>query len=326
MVDVLKEPGFLEYIGESVVVLGHHNADPDAVGAAQGIRELVERLKPDTYVEVVMPDDISRLSMKIIQELGLDVAEKSPAQYESIVMVDSGGINQLGEWEKTVKSHTGVKILIDHHTLEDDLSKHLDLLIHDDEASSTCELVFRVFQDYNLVPTVKTSKALLAGIVFDTKYLSLGDSRTFQTVSNLLQNIGDISEVRSMLFQENDVSERIARLKTAQRLELHRFGDWVVVFSEVGSFHASGARALISLGADLSVVMGSENDELRASLRSTQPFFTGTEVHLGELVSEVSEMFGGAGSGHPTAAGFNGSGEIIEFKKALLDKITEKIG
>jgi len=49
-----------------------------------------------------------------------------------------------------------------------------------------------------------------------------------------------------------------------------------------------------------------------------------TDLHLGELVSEISEQFTGFGSGHPTAAGFNGSGQVIEFKKALLDKIKEK--
>ena len=325
MVDILQEPGFIEYIGEKVVVLGHHNADPDAVGAAQGIRELVERLKPDVFVEVVMPDDISRLSMNIIDGLGLDIVEKTSNQFDTFVIVDSGGLNQLGEWGQTVQLIDGVKILIDHHTLEDELSKSLDLIIHDELASSTCELVYRLFEDYHLIPTDKTSKALLAGIIFDTKYLSLGSSQTFEAVSKLLLNIGDISEVRSLLSQENDVSERIARLKTAQRLELHRFGDWVIALSEVGSFHASGARALVSLGADLAIVLGSDKDELRVCLRSSQSFYNNTGLHLGELVSGISGEFCGTGSGHPTAAGFKGSGQVIEFKKAVLDEIKEKI-
>ena len=325
MVDILQEPGLIEYIGEKVVILGHHNADPDAIGAAQGIRELVERLKPDVFVEVVMPDDISRLSMNIIDGLGLDIVENTQAQFDTIVIVDSGGLNQLGAWRETINSHNGVKILIDHHTLEDEISKKLDLLLHDESVSSTCELVFRLFEDYHLTPTDKTSKALLVGIIFDTKYLSLGDSQTFQTVSKLLQNLGDISEVRAMLYQENDVSERIARLKTAQRTELHRIGDWVVAFSEVGSFQASGARALISLGADLAIVVGEEKDELRASLRSTQRFFDKSGVHLGELVSGYAEIFGGSGSGHPTAAGYNGSGVFGDFKKGVLRMISKRI-
>jgi len=325
VVDILQEPGFIEYIGEKVVVLGHRNADPDAVGSAQGIRELLERLKPDLFVEVVMPDDISRLSMNLIDGLGLDIVEKTQAQFDTVVIVDTGGLNQLGEWGETINSHNGVKILIDHHTLEDELSKSLDLIIHDESASSTCELVYRLYADYYLTPTDKTSKALLAGIIFDTKYLSIGDSQTFQTVAKLLQNIGDISEVRSMFYQENDVSERIARLKTAQRLELHRFGDWIVVFSEVGSFQASGARALISLGADIAIVVGEEKDGLRASLRSTQGFFDTSEVHLGELVSGYAELFGGSGSGHPTAAGYNGMGSYDDFKKGLLSMIPKRI-
>ena len=324
-VDVLQEPGFLEYIGDRVVVLGHNNADPDAVGAAQGVRELVEKLKPNVIVEVVMPDDISRLSMNIIEELGLDIKENSSSQFDTVIVVDSSGLNQLGEWDQKINKNGRVTILIDHHTLEDESSRNFDLLIHDDTASSTCELVYRLYEKYDLVPTIRTSRALLAGILFDSKFLSIGSSQTFQVVSDLLENIGDISEVRSMLYLKADVSERIARLKTSQRSEIYHVGDYVVVFSEVGSFQASGARALIALGADLAIVIGSEKYELRASLRSSQSFFDQTDLHLGELVSEISEQFTGFGSGHPTAAGFNGSGQVIEFKKALLDKIKEKI-
>ena len=322
----MQEPGFIEYIGDRIVVIGHHNADPDAIGAAQGVRELVKRLKPDAHVEVLMPDDISRLSMNLIEKLGLDVSEDASTGFDTIIIVDSGGLNQLGEWEGIINSHSSVKILIDHHTLEDELSKIMDLIIHDESTSSTCELVFRLYEDHSLIPSDKTSKALLAGIIFDTKYLSIGDSQTFETVSKLLQMIGDISEVRSMMYQENDVSERIARLKTAQRVELHHIGNWVIAISEVGSYQASGARALISLGADLSIVVGEEKDGLRASLRSTQGFFDASGIHLGELVSDYAELFGGSGSGHPTAAGYNGAGEYSDIKRELLSLISKRIG
>jgi phosphoesterase RecJ-like protein len=321
----MQEPGFVDYIGDSVVVIGHHNADPDAVGAAQGISELVERLKPGTLVEIVMHEDISSLSMKIIDELGLDVREKTSKVFDTVIVVDSGGLNQLSDWEKAIKADNIVTILIDHHTKDDNISGQVDLLIHDEAASATCEMVYRLYEKYSLTPSLVTSKAMLAGILFDTKYLSLGNSETFKTVSRLLENIGDISEVRLMLQVETDVSERIARLKMAQRSELHRIGDWLIVFSEVGSYQASGARALISLGADIAVVIGSDKDELRASIRSTQALFDETGLHLGELLMQISAEFGGAGSGHPTAAGYNGLGSLAEFKKMLLNKISRKI-
>jgi nanoRNase/pAp phosphatase (c-di-AMP/oligoRNAs hydrolase) len=321
----LQEPRFIEYLGEQVVVLGHHNADPDAVGAAQGVKELVEILKQDIFAEIVMPEDISSLSMKIINELELDVKEVSSKDYDTLIVVDSGGLNQLGKWKEKIEVYKGVKILIDHHTLDDQFSNQFDLIIHDEDASSTCELVYRLYEKFNTIPTIKTSKALLAGITYDTKYLSLGSSMTFKIISRLLENVGDISDIRSMLQIESKASERIARLKIAQRSELHRIKEWVVVFSEVGSFHASGARALISLGADLAIVIGLDHNEVRASFRSTQSFHTRTDIHLGRFALEIGQDFNGSGSGHPTAAGFNGNVSIEEFKEVLLRKITEKI-
>lgn len=322
----MQEPSFIEYIGESVVILGHHNADPDAVGAAQGVKELIENLKPDANIHVVMPDDISRLSMQIIASLGLTVSENYSGAFDTIVAVDSGGLNQLGEWGEVIKAHQQVIVVIDHHTLDDELSHCTDLLIHDDEASSASELVYRLYEQYAVTPSIKTAKALLAGVVFDTKFFSIGTSKTYEKVSGLLAYIGDLSQIMSLFKTETDVSERIARIKTAKRAEIHRIQEYVVVFSEVGSYQASGARALISLGADLAIVVGEEKNGLRASLRSTQGFFDTSGVHLGKLVSGYSDVFGGSGSGHPTAAGYNGISSYDDFKRELLKFLSDQIG
>jgi len=321
----LQEPGFIEYIGESVVVIGHHNADPDSIGAAQGVKELIGQLKPDTDVQVVMPDDISRLSRQIIELLELEISEGYSGVFDTIVIVDSGGLNQLGEWGEIIKAHNQVVIVIDHHTLDDELSQCTDLLIHDDRASSASELVSILYHQYGVTPSVNTSKALLAGIVFDTKFFSIGSAKTYETVSILLSNIGDLSQVMTLFQTETEISERIARIKTAQRSEIHRINDYIIAFSEVGSYQASGARALISLGADLAIVVGEEKTGLRASLRSTQGFFDTSRVHLGELVSEYSNAFSGSGSGHPTAAGYNGVGDYDDFKRELLKILSERL-
>ena len=325
MLSDLREPGFIEYIGKSVVVLGHHNADPDAMGSAQGVKELVEQLKPDTIVEIVMPDDISKLSTKLIQELGLDIHEDSSIDFDTIVVVDAGGLNQLGDWATIIQEKKQVVVLIDHHILDEQLASQVDLLIHNEEASSTCELVYRLYVKTGITPSVKTSSALLAGIAFDTRFFSLGKSDTFRAVSDLLQNIGDVSEIREIMQSDTDASEKIARLKAGQRAQIHQVKEWIIAFSELSSYQASGARALIQLGADLAIVIGEEKKETRASLRSTQSFHNVTHIHLGELISEFSAENGGMGSGHPTAAGYNGVISHVILRQKLLKNIIEQI-
>jgi bifunctional oligoribonuclease and PAP phosphatase NrnA len=321
----LQKSRLIEHIGESVLVIGHHNADPDALGAAVGVKELVSHLKPQTIVQIVMPKDISKTSQLLINELGLEVFEEATLEPDSLVIVDSGGLNQLGAWESVILKKDFVITLIDHHVLDVNLVKLVDLLIHNENASSTCELVYNLFENYGVTPSVETSKALLAGLMFDTKFFSIGDRRAFETASKLLSNIGDVSEVRSLLNVERDISEKIARIKTAQRSTIHLLNEWLVVISKIGSFQASGARALVSLGADLAIVSGSNLEGLRGSLRSTNHFYNETGIHLGEILLELSTGSDGTGSGHPTAAGYNGPISFDEFNEIILGKLKEKI-
>ncbi|MFC1802415.1 bifunctional oligoribonuclease/PAP phosphatase NrnA [Thermoproteota archaeon] len=320
------EPGFIEYIGERVAIVSHHNADPDAIGSAQGVKELIERLKTKSKVSIVMPADISKLSMRLISQLGLDVDKTSIDSFDTVVIVDSGNMNQLGSWEKKINEGEYVVVLIDHHISNEAMQKRVDLLIHDDNVTSTSELVYRLFQDYQLDPSEVTSKALLAGISFDSKYFSIGKHETFNTAAMLLKQIGDISEIRNLLIAESVPSERIARIKAAQRAEIIQIHGWIIAFSNISSFNASGARGLVSLGADLAVVICFEKDDFRASLRSTQRFYDETGIHLGELVSELSHHLSGSGNGHPTAAGFNGVGSATDLKNTLVASLKGKLG
>jgi nanoRNase/pAp phosphatase (c-di-AMP/oligoRNAs hydrolase) len=120
-------------------------------------------------------------------------------------------------------------------------------------------------------------------------------------------------------------SEKIARLRAGQRAEVEFVGDWVLAFSHLGSFQSSGARALLSMGADVAVVVGEDKGMLRASFRSKNQFHRLTGIHLGEMVSIFASRFNGSGSGHPTAAGFNGKGSIEDFvkyvKKLFIDEL-----
>jgi nanoRNase/pAp phosphatase (c-di-AMP/oligoRNAs hydrolase) len=124
-----------------------------------------------------------------------------------------------------------------------------------------------------------------------------------------------------------DVSERLARLKAAQRLTIYRMDPWIVVTSNLGSFQSSAARGILNLGADVVIIAGNEKEELKASLRSTEEFYRNSGIHLGEDVTKpLSEPYKGAGGGHPTAAGINGFGEAEKFLVDAAEIIKAKLG
>jgi nanoRNase/pAp phosphatase (c-di-AMP/oligoRNAs hydrolase) len=95
----------------------------------------------------------------------------------------------------------------------------------------------------------------------------------------------------------------------------------------VGSFHASVARSLISLGAHLAIVGGEKEDRLTLSLRSTTEFFAGTNFHLGrDLATILGQTMNGAGGGHSTAAGATVQGKLDEVIKKSVELFREYLG
>jgi nanoRNase/pAp phosphatase (c-di-AMP/oligoRNAs hydrolase) len=315
----------MNYIKKNNVILGHHNGDPDALGAAQGIKELINILKPGSNTEIVFPEDISKLTYKIIKDLELDVKEEPSIKQDTIIIVDTGQLSQLGKWEKIIKKKDFSIVSIDHHIFNEEISQISDCYIHKPEFHSTSEIVYELFQEYKLTPSKITAMILLTGIAFDSKFFNIGDSKMFQKVSNLLKITGEISTISELMKTSPSISEKIARIKSAQRGKIHKIKNWIIVTSIISSYHASGARGLISLGADVAIVAGSKKEKLRASLRSTQNFYQETSINMGHIAKELGKLLNGEGSGHPTAAGFNGTGELEELTTKILDILREKL-
>jgi len=316
---------FRGVIDGKVIVLCHHNADPDALGAAQGVKELVKALTGSEPI-IVIPDDASVLSRNIASTLGIELYETTAQAADTYIVVDTGSLNQLGGWERPLKETDARIVFIDHHLPDSDMYELSTLYLVDPDASSASELVYRLYMHYDMKPSEITSIALLAGIAYDTKHFSIGGPETFQIISSLLEKVGNVSRIKELLSVPSKQSEKIARLKAGQRAEIEVVGDWVLAFSRLGSFQSSGARALLSMGADVAVVVGEDKGMLRASFRSKNQFHHLTGIHLGEVVGALASRFSGSGSGHPTAAGFNGEGDIEDFmgyvKKLFLDELS----
>jgi nanoRNase/pAp phosphatase (c-di-AMP/oligoRNAs hydrolase) len=315
---------FRDVIDGRVIVLCHHNADPDALGAAQGVKELVEALTGSEPI-IVIPDDASVLSRNIASMLGIELHETTAQEADTYIVVDTGSLSQLGGWEIPLKEADARIVFIDHHLPNSEMYELSNLYLVDPDASSASELVYKLYMHYGVTPTEITSTALLAGITYDTKHFSMGGTETFQIISSLLEEVGDVSKIKELLSVPHKQSEKIARLRAGQRAEIEIVGDWVLAFSRLSSFQSSGARALLSLGADAAVVVGEDKGMLRASFRSKNQFHRLTGVHLGEVAGTLASRFSGSGSGHPTAAGFNGEGDMEDFmeyvKKLFLDEL-----
>ena len=312
---------------ENILILCHQNADPDALGSAYALSQLISRKAPSKKVEVAAPEGVSRVGRQVLQHLPLSVTLSPTLDNADILMlVDTNTIIQLGEFGESVKNSSKPFVLIDHHAPNQETVKLATLSITDEEASSTCEIIYDLFEEANVEPDRNVALALFLGIAYDTRHFIIARSRTLQIVAKLLDAGLVVEEALPLLAIPLETSERVARLKAAQRLQRIKLREWIVAVSRVGSYQSSAARALLVLGADVAVVGGERKGKLKISLRATKRFFDGTGLHLGrDIAVPLGRLVGGMGGGHSTAAGVNGEGSLDEALKACLRLLREAV-
>ena len=310
-----------------VLLLCHHNADPDAIGAAFAFSSLLERLRPRMRIEIAAAEGPSRLSKHLLTVLPFKLSSNPQIENaDAIILLDTNTIQQLNNWAERVKTSKAPIIVIDHHASHPETEKLATLSVSDENASSTCEIVCRFFMDMNVRFTEAEAKALFLGIAFDTRHFILANSTTLKIVADLIDAGVNAREALALLSLPMEASERIARLKASRRVRLVKMGKWLVAFSHVGAFQASAARALISLGAHVAIVAGQRNEKLKISMRASQEFYRATNFHLGrDLAKPLGEHLRGMGGGHAVSAGANGVGEWEACFKRCVRLLKENL-
>ena len=310
-----------------VLLLCHHNSDPDAICSAYAMQFLIRKLRENVLVEIGAGSGISKLSKQIMKYIPITVnVNPSVGEAGALILLDTNTIQQLGTVAEEVRKTPAPIIVVDHHAPHPETERIARLVITQEKAASTCEMVYNFYKEVDIKPDLNVAKALFLGIAFDTRHFLLANSSTFQTVVEL-GNLGvNTQEVLPTLSLPMESSERVARFKACQRAKLLKMGDWVIALSRVSAFQASAARALVDLGAHLAVVAGQKNGGIEISMRSTREFSKVTNIHLGrDIAKPLGESLLGTGGGHATAAGVNGIGNVETGLKLCLQLINHKI-
>jgi nanoRNase/pAp phosphatase (c-di-AMP/oligoRNAs hydrolase) len=310
---------------KAIVIVGHQNSDADAVCSAYAFSELTHRINPKLRVSFTSPDGVSNLSKQILSSVPLQVADQPElSAVDFIITVDTNTLQQLGPLKETVLNSAKPIVMIDHHAPHPENAKMAAVLLCDEKATSTCEMILDMYKKFHVSLGREASQALMIGMLVETGHMSIATRRTFKSAYSLIKAGADPEAAFALTRTRMGDSERIARVKSAQRVRLEHVDGWLIALSEVGSYHASAARALVSLGAHLAVVAGKRNEELTLSFRSTRDFVEGTGMHLGsDLARPLGVRMDGMGGGHATAAGASVKGEVNEALKLALSIVRE---
>lgn len=312
---------------ERILLLCHHNADPDAIGAAFAFSSLLKRIHHRVEIEIAAPSGSSRLSKQLLKKIPITLTPNPNFEdVDLITLVDTNTVAQLDDFAKEVKSSKCPIIIIDHHSPHIDTEPLATIIITDENASSTCEIIYKIFKEMKVPITTLEAEALFLGLAFDSRHFAIADSRAFKIAADLVDLGVKAQETLSLLSLPMDRSERVARLTAARRTELNKVGPWIIAISHVSTHQASAARALIMLGAHLAIVAGQRGEKISISMRASQSFFQQTQLHLGrELAQPIGEFLNGMGGGHSVSAGANGTGNLDFCLQYAIKLIRNKL-
>ncbi|WP_135612544.1 bifunctional oligoribonuclease/PAP phosphatase NrnA [Methanococcoides sp. AM1] len=290
----VDEVGFynrlLDY--HNILYLCHRNADPDAISSAFALSEAIGGT-------VGLVDGSNRVASLLVDKLEIDVVESpNPEDYDLVVVVDTSTSAQLNDIKLSNYC------VIDHHATTA-LTENAAFYLHRN-ATSVAEIVYDVLTCMGAPIMHRLALGLMAGVVTDTGHFKHATSKTFKTFGEIIESSGvEYAEVLDLMASTpQDVSMRIAMLKSASRATIERINDWLVVTSNVSSFGGSASSMLINIGGDVAFVGTARGDSIRVSGRAKRDAVN-AGVNLGKIMEEISGHYEGTGGGHAGAAGID---------------------
>ena len=221
----------MELIGQSsqVFIMGHKNADLDAVGAAMGISCMCRKKGRKAYIVL---DVENNAAQNLVQEIRAvpEYRDVFISGQEALLLCDSHctlivvDTNRPDQVESKALLESVSKVcVVDHHRRAADYINPVVLNLHEPYASSASELVTELLQyaveKADILPI--ESKSLLAGIFLDTKSFNVRTGeRTFEAAAVLRQWGADTVEVKKLL--QSDFQDTMAKYQIIKSARLYR--------------------------------------------------------------------------------------------------------
>ncbi len=317
----------MELIGGSsqVFIMGHKNADLDAVGAAMGIACLCRKKGKPAHIVLDLENNAAE---KLIEEISREPEYKNAFisgqealllcdSRSTLVVVDTNRPDQV-EFRPLLESVPRVCV-VDHHRRAADYIKPVVVNFHEPYASSAAELATELLQyaveKKDVLPI--EAKSLMAGIVLDTKsfHVRTGE-RTFEAAAYLRQLGADTVEVKKLM--QNDFQNTIAKYQIIKSARLYRQEIAIAALSSGTSrpLAAQAADELLNIsGITASFVLYPDGEQVIVSGRS-----------IGDAnVQMILEPLGGGGNTATAGAQIAGSSvkEVLDRLVAAIDQYYE---
>lgn len=307
------------------VITSHTNLEGDALGSELAFYKLLkiigkraivinEDSYPFQYAFLPGINKIKKFNKKNIRGLKLGC----------LVVLDCSGLNRCGEVSKLNIDKKPI-LNIDHHISNQNFG---NINWIDCNASSCCEMIYRLYKELGLAIDKNTATLLYAGIVTDTGSFRYSNTTalTHKIASEFLSSKIDAAQIYRYVYENVPLVEMklLVKILTMVKCEFEGKVAWIKLKRNL----FQNKKITIDLTENILnflraikgvqvAVLFKENlgkkHEVRINLRSQgRPD-----------VNRIAQRFGGGG--HKTASGATVQGNIDDVQKRVLAKIKESL-
>ena len=316
----------IEFINkyDKFIITAHETPDGDALGSEYAMLLALRKLgktarilnadpAPQKFAFVASGDEFEVLARK--EQIPEDIGEYG------LFILDVNDINNIGQVATLILPRVKEYFIVDHHDSE---TVQLSQNHIEQNASSTCEILYLLFRDMKLELDLPMAQALYMGILYDTGSFIYPKTTavTFEIAHDLVSLGVQPNQTYVSVYESNSISSLVLMSKVLATLELHYDNQVAVQTMSQELLRSAGAAyeesdLLINIplrSADVRVsVFFKENLEgiKRCSLRSK-----------GNIdVATIAQSLGGGG--HKTAAGFKCLRPFDVMKVEILEMLHE---
>jgi phosphoesterase RecJ-like protein len=290
---------------DKFIITAHETPDGDALGSEYAMLLALRKLGKQAQI---LNADPAPAKFTFVDRDGafavLGRREQIPADIRehALLILDVNDINNIGQVATLILPRVREYFIVDHHDSETvELSQnHIE-----QNASSTCEILYLLFRELEVEIDLPMAKALYMGIVYDTGMFIYPKTTalTFRIAQELVEKGVNPNQIYTEVYESNSISSLLLMSRVLATLELQYNGHVAVqtmtrelIRESQATYEEADQLINIPLRSrDIRVsIFFKENPEglKRCSLRSK-----------GNIdVAVIAQGFGGGG--HKTAAGF----------------------
>jgi len=310
--------------GRKIHILLQHDPDPDAIGSALALRELLGRNRATTPIvtfgSITRPENLAMIRLLDIQidQISYEDLHKDGARLALVDVQPPYFDRPLGR----------VDLVVDHHPKRTSFkARFADLR---SGYGSTCTIFTEYLRAADMEPSQRLATALVYGIKTDTLFLERGSNLADLSAFNFLYPIANkamITRIERPALPREDLESlgrALSRLQIDNGLAVVHMGD----VSREDVIPQMAEFCLQIEGVDWSVVSGLVNDRVVICVRNV-----GYVKSAGDIMKKLYDDIGSAGGHRAMAKAVvpldrfkDRFGEVSEkvIREAMLPMITDR--